>query len=82
MKLRLGLFALRPDLGAPSGKTARRLGGKWGVLLLASVESPEALGARGGLLSGLVLIQLSAQIDDRAGLPQRLRGEITKARAI
>ena len=79
-----GLFALPPDLGASSRKTARilALGGKWGVFLLPSAESPEALGARGGLLSGLVLIQLSVQIDDRAGLPQRLRGEITRVRAI
>jgi hypothetical protein len=78
------LFALRLDLGAQSRKAARTLalGVQSEVFLPASAESPEASGARGGLLSGLVLIQLSVQIDDRAGLPQRLRGEITRVRAI
>jgi hypothetical protein len=61
------LFALRLDLGAQSRKAARTLalGVQSEVFLPASAESPEASGARGGLLSGLVLIQLTAQMDDR-----------------
>jgi len=42
-----------------------RLGCKAKCSCRRARKSPEASGARGGLLSGLVLIQLTAQMDDR-----------------
>jgi hypothetical protein len=51
------------------------------MFVLVGAERPEAPGARGDLLSGLVLIQLTVQMDDR-GACQRLRAGIARAGAI
>ena len=71
----------RLDLGMCCLVEERRpshLGCICGIFLLVGAERPEAPGARGDLLSGLVLIQLTVQMDDR-GVCQRPRAGIARA---